>query len=159
MTLLELTWLLLEDALFAALAALGFAMLFNVPRRALAWCALGGALGHMVRTLSVVEGVDIIPATLAGATAVGFFGYWLSRRFIMPMPVFTVPGAIPLVPGSIAFQTMANLVNAVNAGIGARIPFLIEASVGAVETALILITLGIGISAPILLFRRHRPVV
>lgn len=154
-----LIWSLLEDALWSAVAATGFAILFNVPRRVLLWCAIGGAAGHVARTLLQMQGADVVPATLAGATAVGFFGYLLSRRWRMPMQVFTVPGVIPLVPGSFAFRAMADFLQAVNAGLGERIPFLIDATVGVIETGLILLAISIGISAPILLFRRQKPVV
>ena len=37
---------LAQDMLLAAIPAVGFAMVFNVPQRALPWCALLGAIGH-----------------------------------------------------------------------------------------------------------------
>ncbi len=42
---MSLLWALLQDMLLAAVPALGFAMVFNVPLRALRYCALLGALG------------------------------------------------------------------------------------------------------------------
>ena len=41
---------LLDDMFFAAIPAVGFAILFNVPRNALKYCAYLGALGHGVET-------------------------------------------------------------------------------------------------------------
>ena len=46
MKVLEILWLLANDAFFAAIPAVGFALLFNVPPRALKYCAALGALGH-----------------------------------------------------------------------------------------------------------------
>ncbi|WP_200857169.1 threonine/serine exporter family protein, partial [Klebsiella pneumoniae] len=42
---------LLNDMFFAAIPAVGFALVFNVPVPALKYCALGGALGHGSRYL------------------------------------------------------------------------------------------------------------
>ena len=41
---MSLLWALLQDMLLAAVPALGFAMVFNVPLRALRYCALLGRL-------------------------------------------------------------------------------------------------------------------
>ncbi|MBB1391699.1 threonine/serine exporter family protein, partial [Shewanella sp. SG44-6] len=49
--MLELISLLLHDAFFSAIPAIGFAMVFNVPKRYLLYCALAGAIGHSSRTL------------------------------------------------------------------------------------------------------------
>lgn len=46
----DLALLLAEKGLAAALATLGFAVLFNVPRYALPYCALVGALAYALRT-------------------------------------------------------------------------------------------------------------
>ena len=42
--------LLLHDAFFSAIPAVGFAMVFNVPKRYLIYCAIAGAIGHSSRT-------------------------------------------------------------------------------------------------------------
>ena len=44
---------LAQDMLLSALPAVGFAMVFNVPQRALPWCALLGAIGHGSRMIMV----------------------------------------------------------------------------------------------------------
>jgi uncharacterized membrane protein YjjP (DUF1212 family) len=65
---------LLEDAFWSAIAAVGFAILFNVPRRALPGCAVAAALGHALRTWVMQLGLPIEPATLLAATMIGFHG-------------------------------------------------------------------------------------
>ena len=42
---------LLDDMFFAAIPAVGFALAFNVPPKALMYCAILGAFGHITRTL------------------------------------------------------------------------------------------------------------
>lgn len=150
---------LLISLLWSGVAAAGFAVLFQVPRRNLIYCALLGAIGYGIRSVLVNNGVTLIISSLAGAIVVGFGGYWLSRQYRQPSPVFTVPGIIPLVPGSIAFQSMVMLIHALQAGPGGAEALFVTAAYDALTAGLIVFSLGVGISAPFLLMRRERPVV
>ena len=157
---LALLWLLGRDALWAGVAALGFAILFNVPVRTLAACFVNGALGHALRTLLMRYGLGIEAATLAGAVLIGCLGVGCARLWKAPTPVFTVPGAIALVPGTFAFRTMLGLLQlaaASNSDAGGAI--LWNISFNATKTALILAAIGVGIATPTLLFGRRKPVV
>lgn len=148
---------LLHYTLWPALAALGFAMLFNVPVRTLAACALGAAAGYLVRGAGMDIGLQIEVATLAGATVVGFLGVLFARTWKAPAPVFTVPGVIPMVPGSFAFKAMMDVLELARVGGGSEL--LVEGAVFAARTLLILGGIAIGIAVPKLLFRRQPPVV
>ncbi len=157
MSLVELLWLLLQDAFWSGLASLGFAVLFNVPPRLLPGCALCGAAGHMVRTLLMeTTGFTIEGATLVGATTVGFLGTLLARYLRSPVPIFTVTGVIPMVPGSFAFGTMINLLQFTAGGPNANTIELVDAAFNASKTALILGAIAVGIAAPSLLFQRRK---
>lgn len=153
----------MRDAFWSAIAAVGFAILFNVPRHALWGCAVAGALGHAIRAgLIEATGMPIEAATLCGATAVGFWGELLARHYRIPRLVFTVPGVIPMVPGVFAFRTMTGIFEVI--GIAdltpeAGVEVLLETAVYAIRTGFILASLAIGLIAPNLLFRRQRPVV
>ena len=46
---LDVLSLLLIDAWFAWIPAVGFAIVFNVPRKMLIYCAIGGAFAHSFR--------------------------------------------------------------------------------------------------------------
>ena len=148
-----IVWLVGRDALWAGVAALGFAILFNVPVRALAACFVNGALGHALRTILMHYGVGIEAATLAGAVLIGSLGVGCARLWKAPAPVFTVPGAITLVPGTFAFHTMLGLLQlaaATNSDAGADI--LWNISFNATKTAFILAAIAVGIATPTLLF-------
>lgn len=56
---MSLVLALLHDMAFAAIPAIGFGLVFNVPANALKYCALGGALGHGSRFLMMHFGVPI----------------------------------------------------------------------------------------------------
>jgi uncharacterized membrane protein YjjB (DUF3815 family) len=113
-----------REFILAAVATLGFGLLFNVPRRALAASSMVGGLGLTVRMLAEALGAGQAGATYIGAVAIALAGYLLARRYRMPRMIFTVTGVIPMVPGVPAFSAMlefasgnvdAGLVNTVQA--------------------------------------------
>ena len=71
---------LLDDMFFAAIPAVGFAILFNVPRNALKYCAYLGALGHGSRTLMMQFGAG------PGHAVCGFAGGLYRRVFVATLP-------------------------------------------------------------------------
>lgn len=159
MTPIELLNISLRDILWSGIAALGFAILFNVPRRLLVGCFVAGATGHTLRTLLENSGASIEFSTLVGAIAVGFLSMYLARRYAVPASIFTVTGAIPLVPGVFAYQTIIGVLNATAVSSDQSIELLAEAGINGVRTALILSALAFGIAAPTLLFGRSHPSV
>ncbi len=159
MSAIDVVGLFVQDAFWSALAALGFAVLFHAPLRTLPGCALGGALGHAVRTLLIHFGMGIELATLFGATTIGFLGVVFAYYWKAPMPIFTVSAAVTLVPGVFAFRTMMALLEISSGKPETANAALVEASVNAVKTALVLGGIALGIAAPTLLFSRPKPVV
>ncbi len=158
--MIELLGLMLQDAFWSAIAALGFALLFNVPRRALPYCVLAGAVGHSTRLL-LIDGfqANIVPATLAAATLVGFIAKYCARHLQIPSMIFAVCGAIPMVPGVFAFQTMLGILQIIWLPVDVAADMLVIAAINAIKTGLLLGALAAGIVAPTLLFERQQPVV
>jgi uncharacterized membrane protein YjjB (DUF3815 family) len=153
--------LLARDAFWSGIAAMGFAILFNVPPRTLTGCVICGAVGHAIRTLLVEEfAFSIITATLTAATCVGFLAWEFARLWRVPTPIFAVSGSIPLVPGVFAYQTALGILKIATAGgDGENSDILFETSRNGITTALVLGAIAAGIIAPKLLFRRSKPVV
>ena len=101
---------LLDDMLFAAIPAVGFALVFNVPPKALKYCAILGALGHVTRTLLLHFGVPIVFATFFATCVIGFIGVHLSHHYLAHPKVFTVAAIIPMIPGVHAYKAMIAIV-------------------------------------------------
>jgi uncharacterized membrane protein YjjB (DUF3815 family) len=160
MTVVELFEIVIKDAFWSAIASMGFGVLFNVPPRTLFGCALAGAAGHSLRT-ALVEGVHmpLEPATLLGAAVVGLLGMYFSQRWQTPAQVFNVTGAIPLVPGLLAYGAMLGFVDATVGNDPAGEAVLLQAMVDMIRTAFILGAIALGITTPSLLLRRQKPVV
>lgn len=150
---------LLADALWSGVAALGFAVLFNVPRQYLPYCALAGAAGHALRALLLQSGVAITSGTLAGALLVGLLGEFFAQRMRSPAGMFAVPAAIPMVPGVFAFRAMIGVIDLTIAPTGADTRVLVEAITNFAITGLVLAALAVGIAMPSLIGRRQKPVV
>ena len=96
---MSLLWALLQEMLLAAVPALGFAMVFNVPLRALRYCALLGAIGRGSRMLMMHGGMNIEWASLLAAILIGIIGIYWSRWLLAHPKVFTVAAVIPMFPG------------------------------------------------------------
>lgn len=154
----EWALLALQDAFWAAVAASGFAMLFNVPRRTLKGCAFAAAVGHMTQKVLVQTGMPPEVGTLAGATLIGFLGMAFARRWRSPAMIFTISAAITLVPGVPAFKTMLGLMELARIDPAEAAPVIAEVAVNASRTAFTLGAIAVGIAAPSLLLYRQRPV-
>lgn len=156
--MLELLLQLLEDAFFSAIPAIGFAMVFNVPPRALPYCGIAGALAHSLRTLLIYFGVSIELATFAAAALVGVLGWYWSERKIIPVPVFTVAAIIPMIPGVYAFSTVIALVE-INLEEQVSETLLYSAVQNGLKTLFLLGALSFGLAIPKMLLKNRKPVV
>jgi uncharacterized membrane protein YjjB (DUF3815 family) len=99
----------LHQALFGAVAASGFGVLFNFGWRDLRWCAASGALALTTRTIAQDAGWSLEAATFAAAAAVGFGGRLLRARLGSASNALAVAGCIPMVPGFFAAQAIFGL--------------------------------------------------
>jgi uncharacterized membrane protein YjjB (DUF3815 family) len=148
---------LMHDMFFAAIPAVGFALVFNVPQKALVYCALGGAIGHGSRYLMMHFGIPIEWATFFAATVVGMIGVHWSHRFLAHPKVFTVAAMIPMVPGVFAFKAMIAMVEMNQLGYS---PELMATLFDNFLKAMFIISgLSIGLAMPGLLFYRRKPIV
>ncbi len=148
---------LLHDMLFAAIPAVGFALVFNVPVKALKYCAIGAALGHGSRYLLMHYGVPIQWATLCAATLVGMVGVYWSQRFMAHPKVFTVAAIIPMVTGVFAFKAMIALVEINSLGFSDALWATMMNN--GIKALFIIAALAIGLAMPGLLFYRRKSVV
>lgn len=94
----------------AFFCTLGFAGLFNLPRKALLPAALGGMLAWgMFVIVEIMIPIDFI-CYFAGGFTVAIYSEILARVLKVPVTVFLVPGVIPLVPGGSLYYAMADFI-------------------------------------------------
>ena len=150
--------LLLNDAFFSAIPAMGFAMLFNVPRRYLLYCALAGAIGHSSRTLMLQFGLPIEWATFAAAGIIGMVTIAFAKRHLAPPLLYAVAAIIPMIPGSYAYNTVIALVQ-LTAQSQLSTELWEQVVTKGLKTVFILGALSVGLAMPSLLYFRTRPVI
>jgi uncharacterized membrane protein YjjB (DUF3815 family) len=144
-----------EDALFSALAALGYLFLFNVPGR-IAWaCVVCGVASHTSRTLCMHLGVDLVSGTLIGALAAGFLAHWFARYFRAPSVTFAFPGVVAMIPGAFAFRVVIGCLQIVYAGAAAVTALVTETLALALSCLLMVAAIAVGIAAPLILTRKR----
>lgn len=154
-----LAWFeLLLNALWAAIPAVGFGMIFNVPRSTLPLCALGGALTYGEREVLLQYHLSIELSTFIAATTIGIIGVFWSKRYIMPRPVYTVPSIIPMIPGKYAYEMMISLVSMNTDGVtNALLSSFIENGLHAIS---ILFAIAFGLVLPSMYYtKRQQPII
>lgn len=149
---------LLENMVLAAIPAVGFGLVFNVPRHALLYCALGGALGRGGRFLlmSTLD-VPLAWATLLAAATVSLIGVYVAQRMRAHPKVFTVAAMIPMIPGVPIFKALIAVATMQEKG--ATDELMATALHSGLTAAFVVAALAIGLAVPGLLFYRRRPVV
>ena len=100
---------LVHQVVFGAIAAAGFAVLFNTGPRTLLWCMGAGALALLVRTLGQDAGWSLEAASFIAAIsasfAVRFVRIWLGAA----RNAVALAGCIPMVPGAFMSQAILGL--------------------------------------------------
>lgn len=141
---------IIHDAFFAAFAALGFAVIFNVPKRFLIFVAVGAAIGFLFKSIMMQIGFGAEVSTLAGAMAIGMIGKAFSTLYQEPHQIITIASAIPMVPGAFAFKAIVSLLNFVSSS-APSYELLTLATFYAAKTGFILAAIAFGVAAPSLL--------
>ena len=103
----------LQDALFAAVAAIGFAAISCPPKQAYPYCALIAAISHSFRFLLMQNAyfqLHIVVATTFASLLTGVLAVMLSSRPRVPAETFLYPSLLPMIPGIYAYKTFGALV-------------------------------------------------
>ncbi|WP_321314142.1 threonine/serine exporter family protein [Campylobacterota bacterium DY0563] len=148
----------LINAIFAAIPAVGFGMVFNVPRDTLLKCAYGGAIAYCSREFFMDLNFSLELATFFASTLVGVIALYWSRKYIVPRPVYTIASIIPLLPGKQAFGAIINLITMNAHGVT---PDLITLFIdNSLKTIIVLGGIGFGLALPSLYYIRYnRPII
>ncbi len=149
-------WLvLIEKGMWFGLAAVGFAILFNVPLRAIIPVFILGALGGISKTILLLFEVNVIVSTLAGATLIGFLSIPFAHKKHAPPPIFAIPAVIPMVPGIFAYRMMLGLISLAGTIDPASYTQILSETVNnGLKVMLILMSLAGGVGIPMLITRK-----
>lgn len=151
------TYKIITECLFAAVPALGFAVAFNVPAKYLKFCAVGGALGFLARSVMLENGKQISLATFIASILVSFYAVLWAQRSMAHPRVISVASIIPMIPGVYAYKTMIAVVELANQGYD--MAMMQSAVENGLKTFFILGAIAFGLAIPGLLIYRGKPVV
>ncbi len=149
-------WILIfEKLIWFGFAAIGFAILFNVPVRALPWVFMMGAIGGISKVILMKLGIDIILATFIGATVIGILSVYAAHLKHCPPLIFSIPAVIPMVPGAFAYRMMLGFIQLSGKPDGVYSKVLESTINNGLKTFFILLCLAAGVAFPMLITRKE----
>jgi uncharacterized membrane protein YjjB (DUF3815 family) len=147
---------LLEKGIWFGLAALGFGILFNVPRRTLWVIWVLGAIGGLTKVFLLEGGIGVVLASFAGASFIGVLSIQAAHGKHAPPLVFSIPAVIPMVPGAFAYRMMLGFMNLTGDITSENYNELLHQTVNnGLKTLFILMSLAVGVSIPMLATRKE----
>ena len=148
-------FLIFEKAVWFGFAALGFAIIFNVPQRTLLIIWLIAALGGLIKVLLMQLGINVIIATFLGASFIGILSIPAAHNKHAPPLVFSIPALIPMVPGVFGYRTMLGLLKLSSAINTDNYSVILNETVNnGIKALLITLALAAGASIPMLASRK-----
>ncbi|MFR9584499.1 MAG: threonine/serine exporter family protein [Rikenellaceae bacterium] len=141
----------LAYAVAAAIAAVGFSIIFNVPRKMLWAIALGGVVTVCTRNFVNFElGAGPIIGSFAGSMAISLISIKAVHLFHVPNHVLTIPSVIPMIPGVLLYRFVLGLVEISKGSTN------IDATLtNGVTAALIILVISVGVAIPNIFARRY----
>ncbi len=154
---MEVFLALLKDGLLAAIAAIGFAVISDPPKKTIPFAALLAALGHTARyAVTHYAGLDLMTGSFIGALVIGFaclgFAYWLH----CPTTTLYIPALLPMIPGMYAYRTIFAITQFMQntADHELAMGYMLEVFTNSMVTFAVVFALGLGASLPTQMLRR-----
>lgn len=149
-------------AVAAAISAMGFSMIFNIPKRLLPVVAIGGIIAICTRNLVSLKpdmfcsfslGEGGILGSLAGATLVSVICIKAVHVFHTPHQILAISNVIPMVPGVLMYRALFSLFT-VPITEGDLVNNFIAAGVNGLNASLIIAAIALGVAVPNILARK-----
>nr|WP_314554497.1 threonine/serine exporter family protein [uncultured Capnocytophaga sp.] len=150
---------LAERIFWSMWISIGFALLFNTPRRALWITGLLGGLGWGIKfvLLGTLMPDQIVITSFLGACTVGLLAVYFAHRVHTPPIVFTIPAVINMIPGKFGYEFMMNIIKIVTVQTPQEetLDLLFRTIKLGLQTGFITMCLAFGVIAPMLLFNTY----
>ena len=148
--------LILSKAFFASVTALGFGLISNPPRRALAAVVLTAFLGYFTRATMLDFGhLHIFISCFVSALVMGSCGLIFGRLTRTPATVIYIPALLPMIPGMYAYKAIFAMLKYMNhIEMVDNAIYIDQFVVNFTYVIGILLTLAIGSIMPMFIFTR-----
>ena len=138
-------------AIAAAIAAMGFSMIFNIQRRLLWVVALGGIIAVCTRNFVNFElGYGPVIGSFMGSFVVSLIAVKAVHWFDVPNHVLTIPSVIPMIPGVLMYRSLFAFIN-----LHGVIGEVTNAFANGINSALIILCISLGVAVPNIFARRY----
>ena len=150
--------LVVSKLIFGGITSLGFALMFNTPKRALWTVFLLGSIGYLIKYLLFQElEMNLILSIFVASCFVGISGMYFAHRTHTPPIIFMIPAVINMIPGLISYEFMMGMINWISCDKGQEpaVGEIIQTFSYGITTVFILFALAFGVAFPIIVFKSY----
>lgn len=150
----------LDDALFAAVAGIGFCFATNPPLRIVPFVAVLAAVGHAFRFILMTHlDMGICTASFLAALFIGVGSVLLTLRVHAPAEFFAFPSLLPMIPGLYAYKAIAGFAEFVGTtDVAAKETWMLLMADQGFTALTIVCALGAGAMIPVMMLQ-HSPLL
>ncbi len=154
---MDICFHLTEVAIWSGIAALGFGILFNIPKSTIFTVFTLGFAAGLIKFSLIKLDVHIVLATLIAVLFVALVSMPIAHKIHHPPVVFCIPPVIPMIPGYFAYETVLSVMNFIFIEKDPSKKLLLIDSIfsNGFTMFFILVSIAIGISLPMLVLRKN----
>lgn len=148
----------LSKLIFGGICSVGFALMFNTPRRALWTVFILGAVGYLIKFILFKElDENLILSIFIASCFVGISGVYFAHRAHTPPIIFMIPAVINMIPGLISYEFMMGMIDWISGGKGQKpsVEDVIQTFSYGISTLFILFALAFGVAFPVVVFKSY----
>jgi uncharacterized membrane protein YjjB (DUF3815 family) len=150
---MDFEWL--EKGICLGFAAIGFAVLFNVPKRTLGVIYGIAALGGLLKFCLIAHGTGLVFAALCGSSSIGFLSVLAAHYRKAPPITFAIPALIPMIPGFFAYKAMVGVMQlTVEKDQNQYTKLFFETVNNGLTAWFVMVALAVGVAVPLLITRK-----
>ncbi len=148
----------ISKLIFGGVTSLGFALMFNTPKRALWTVFLLGAVGYLIKYILFSElDINLILSIFVASSFVGISGMYFAHRAHTPPIIFMIPAVINMIPGLISYEFMMGMIAWISNDNGQKpaVEEVIQTFSYGISTVFILFALAFGVAFPVVVFKSY----
>lgn len=138
-------------AVAAAISAMGFATIYNIPYRLMPWIAVGGIICVCTRNFVFLDpstgnaglGLGIVVGSLCGSALISIINIKAVHILHTPHQCITIPAVIPIVPGVLMYRALYGFM-----GMQGVVGEVTHAMSFAINGSLVLVCIALGVAIP-----------
>lgn len=148
----------ISKLIFGGVTSIGFALMFNTPKRALWTVFILGAFGYLIKYFLFTElDMNLILSIFVASSFVGISGMYFAHRAHTPPIIFMIPAVINMIPGLISYEFMMGMIDWISGGKGQKpsVEEVIQTFSYGISTIFILFALAFGVAFPVVVFKSY----